>query len=101
MYIIYGLLRNIFFDIFRLYSRFLSRIPRYPPFKGATPKMFHDFVVKGVACYKKCFKKHSIRECAYNKTLYDEAVVRGRTGEGGRGGCHSKMFRALVILIRN
>ena len=37
--------------------------------------MFHDFVVKGVACYKKCFKEHSIRECAYNETLYDEAVV--------------------------
>ena len=37
--------------------------------------MFHDLVVKGVACYKKCFKEHSIRECAYNKTLFDEAVV--------------------------
>ncbi|KAK7101939.1 carbohydrate sulfotransferase 15-like [Littorina saxatilis] len=60
----------------RLYSRFLSRIPRYPPFKGATPKMFHDFVVNGINCYKKCFREHSIRECAYNQTLYDEAVVR-------------------------
>ena len=60
----------------RLYSRFLSRIPRYPPFKGATPKTFHDFVVKGVACYKRCFQQHSIRECAYNQSLYDEAVVR-------------------------
>ena len=80
MYIKYGLLRNISFDIFRLYSRFLSRIPRYPPFKGATPKMFHDFVVKGVALYKKCFKEHSIRECAYNKTLFDEAVVRDGWG---------------------
>ena len=45
--------------------------------------MFHDFVVKGIACYKKCFKAHSIRECAYNETLYDEAVVR-RVGEGER-----------------
>ena len=62
-------------NIFRLYSRFLSRIPRYPPFKGATPKMFHEFVVKAVACYKKCFKEYSIRECAYNETVYDEAIV--------------------------
>ncbi|XP_076468882.1 carbohydrate sulfotransferase 15-like [Babylonia areolata] len=60
----------------RLYSRFLSRIPRYPPFKNATPQMFHDYVVKGVNCYKKCFREHSIRECAYNETLYDEAVIR-------------------------
>ena len=60
---------------FRLYSRFLSRIPRTPSFKGATSKTFHDFVVKSVAMYKKCFKEHSIRECAYNATLYREAVV--------------------------
>jgi hypothetical protein len=37
--------------------------------------MFHDYVVKAVDCYKRCFKVHSIRECAYNETLYDEAVV--------------------------
>ena len=42
--------------------------------------MFHDFVVKGLALYKKCFKEHSIRECAYNKTLFDEAVVRDGWG---------------------
>ncbi|KAL8602842.1 hypothetical protein ACOMHN_056336 [Nucella lapillus] len=70
-----------FFIIFRhptqrLYSRFLSRVARYPPFKDATPQMFHDYVVKGVACYKRCFREHSVRECAYNETLYDEAVIR-------------------------
>ena len=46
--------------------------------------MFHDLAVKGVACYKKCFKKHSIRECAYNKTLFDEAVVRDKGVVGRR-----------------
>ena len=45
--------------------------------------MFHQFVLKGVACYKKCFKEHSIRECAYNESVYDEAVVRGE-GERDR-----------------
>ncbi|KAK7499489.1 hypothetical protein BaRGS_00009141 [Batillaria attramentaria] len=58
----------------RVYSRFLSRIPRVPAFKNATPAMFHDYVVKGVQIYKDCFKRASIRECAYNEDVYDEAV---------------------------
>ncbi|XP_076448410.1 carbohydrate sulfotransferase 15-like isoform X2 [Babylonia areolata] len=60
----------------RLYSRFLSRRDSYRPFRGATTHTFHDYVVKGVALYKACFQQHSIRACAYNRTLYDEAVIR-------------------------
>ncbi|PVD24221.1 hypothetical protein C0Q70_14691 [Pomacea canaliculata] len=60
----------------RLYSRFLSRIKRVPDFQGATPKMFHNFVVNAVKVYKDCFRKSSVRSCAYNLTVYDEAVVR-------------------------
>nr|KAG5708482.1 hypothetical protein BaRGS_026209 [Batillaria attramentaria] len=64
----------------RVYSRFLSRIPRVPAFKNATPAMFHDYVVKGVQIYKDCFKRASIRECAYNEDVYDEAVIRLNEG---------------------
>lgn len=64
----------------RLYSRFLSRIPRVPAFKNATPAMFHNYVVKGVKIYKECFKRWSIRECTYNETVYEEAVIRINEG---------------------
>ncbi|KAL8611653.1 hypothetical protein ACOMHN_065131 [Nucella lapillus] len=60
----------------RLYSRFLSRRDSYPPFRHASAHTFHDYAVKGVALYKECFQRHSVRECAYNLTLYDNAVIR-------------------------
>nr|KAG5709188.1 hypothetical protein BaRGS_028644 [Batillaria attramentaria] len=60
----------------RLYSRFLSRIPRTPEFRKATSLDFHKFVVNGVRMYRECFEKWSIRHCTYNHTLYQDAKVR-------------------------
>ncbi|KAK7102837.1 hypothetical protein V1264_021003 [Littorina saxatilis] len=60
----------------RLYSRFLSRIWRTGYLKGSTSTTFHNFVVNGVKTYQECFKRHSIRQCAYNYTIYDDVVVR-------------------------
>nr|KAG5708483.1 hypothetical protein BaRGS_026210 [Batillaria attramentaria] len=60
----------------RLYSRFLSRIPRTPQLKNATAEDFHKYVVRGIQMYKDCFEKFSIRQCAYNDTLHTEAFVR-------------------------
>ncbi|XP_076448501.1 uncharacterized protein LOC143285156 [Babylonia areolata] len=60
----------------RLYSRFLSRIWRTSYLKGADAQTFHDFVVKGVQMYRDCFKRWSIRHCAFNYTLYDDVVIR-------------------------
>nr|KAG5709187.1 hypothetical protein BaRGS_028643 [Batillaria attramentaria] len=57
----------------RLYSRFLSRIPRTPQLKNATAEDFHKYVVRGIQMYKDCFVKFSIRQCAYNDTLHTEA----------------------------
>lgn len=63
----------------RLYSRFLSRIPRVPAFKNASPKMFHDYAVNAVRLYKECFQRWSVRACAFNVTLHDDAVVGADT----------------------
>ncbi|XP_070184115.1 uncharacterized protein [Littorina saxatilis] len=60
----------------RLYSRFLSRIWRTGYLKGSTSTTFHNFVVNGVKTYQECFKRHSIRQCAYNYTIYDDVVIR-------------------------
>ncbi|XP_025106756.1 carbohydrate sulfotransferase 15-like [Pomacea canaliculata] len=64
----------------RLYSRFLSRIPRTPDFKDATSKSFHEYVVRAVRLYRECFDRWSLRHCAYNGTLYAEAVTRVSEG---------------------
>lgn len=60
----------------RLYSRFVSRIPRTAALRGATAEDFHEYVVNGVKLYNDCFKRWSIRQCAYNHTLYKDAVTR-------------------------
>ncbi|PVD24222.1 hypothetical protein C0Q70_14692 [Pomacea canaliculata] len=38
--------------------------------------MFHDYAVNAVHLYKECFKRWSVRACAFNVTLHDDAVVR-------------------------
>lgn len=60
----------------RLYSRFLSRIPRTPYLKKATADSFHDMVTKGVNMYRDCFARWSVRHCAYNQTLRIDSLVR-------------------------
>ncbi|KAK7102840.1 hypothetical protein V1264_021005 [Littorina saxatilis] len=60
----------------RLYSRFVSRIPRTPSLRGSSPEDFHDYVVDGIEKYKACFREWSIRHCAYNVSVYRESVVR-------------------------
>lgn len=64
----------------RLFSRFASRTTRTPMLKEATNEDFHNYVVKGVQLYEDCFKRFSLRQCAYNNTLRVEAVVRLNEG---------------------
>lgn len=63
------------YQFFRLYSRFCSRIPRVPFLKRATAQDFHKFVVDGVRKYKDCFARWSIRQCAYNTSLFQDVTV--------------------------
>uniref|UniRef100_A0A0B6ZS08 Sulfotransferase domain-containing protein n=1 Tax=Arion vulgaris TaxID=1028688 RepID=A0A0B6ZS08_9EUPU len=62
----------------RLYSRLLTWIdePLHPVYKNASPISFHNFIVERIAMHEDCFKRWSIRHCAYNGTLYQEAVLR-------------------------
>ncbi|KAK7500476.1 hypothetical protein BaRGS_00008383 [Batillaria attramentaria] len=60
----------------RLYSRFLSRIPRTPELRKDTSKDFHRYVVRAIHHYKKCFSTWSIRHCTYNHTVYQESTIR-------------------------
>ena len=61
---------------FRLYSRFLSRIPRTSWLANASTKDFHKYVLDAIQGYKQCFSTWSIRHCAYNGTLFENTVVR-------------------------
>ncbi|KAL8563884.1 hypothetical protein ACOMHN_049540 [Nucella lapillus] len=60
----------------RLYSRFISRIHRTPDLKKATSADFHEYVKQSTQLYMTCFQTMSIRQCAYNVTLYRTAKVR-------------------------
>ncbi|CAG5114566.1 unnamed protein product, partial [Candidula unifasciata] len=62
----------------RLYSRMLSWIPEqlHPAYVDPTPEKFHTFIEERVRMYRQCFTQWSHRQCAYNGTLYKEAVLR-------------------------
>ncbi|XP_025108548.1 carbohydrate sulfotransferase 15-like isoform X2 [Pomacea canaliculata] len=58
---------------YRLYSRFLARIPEL---KRGSSVTFHKLVVKAVRLYRDCFARLSLRHCAYNETLFESTGVR-------------------------
>ncbi|KAL8560978.1 hypothetical protein ACOMHN_061192 [Nucella lapillus] len=60
----------------RLYSRFLSRTTRTHALKKATAQDFNTYVVEGIEIYKRCFAQSSVRQCAYNMSVYKESMVR-------------------------
>ncbi|XP_076469288.1 carbohydrate sulfotransferase 15-like [Babylonia areolata] len=60
----------------RLYSRFVSRTTRVPELRRATPEDFHTYVLEGIQIYERCFAQFSVRQCAYNVSVYKEAKVR-------------------------
>nr|KAG5708481.1 hypothetical protein BaRGS_026208 [Batillaria attramentaria] len=62
--------------VVRLYSRFLANVPPVPEFENRTASLFHTFCVQAVQIYQECFARASIRQCAYNSTLFSNAVVR-------------------------
>ncbi|XP_025107030.1 uncharacterized protein LOC112571889 isoform X2 [Pomacea canaliculata] len=62
--------------VYRLYSRFLARIPNVEEFENATSSLFHTFLVQAVQNYMACFARFSIRQCAYNTSLFINSVVR-------------------------
>ncbi|XP_076448266.1 carbohydrate sulfotransferase 15-like [Babylonia areolata] len=60
----------------RLYSWYrMWKDLREHPLK-VTARNFHDAVVRGVALYKNCFKRHSIRACTYNWELFEVAQLQ-------------------------
>ncbi|XP_070192345.1 uncharacterized protein [Littorina saxatilis] len=60
----------------RLYSRFLASVPFVEEYINHTASLFHTFTVQAVQNYRDCFSKTSIRHCAYNASLYSNAVIR-------------------------
>ncbi|BFZ18915.1 hypothetical protein BsWGS_21954 [Bradybaena similaris] len=62
----------------RLYSRMLTWIaePLHPAYVNSTPEKFHTFIVERIQMYRQCFSQWTHRQCAYNGTLYQEAVLR-------------------------
>lgn len=48
--------------------------PLHPVYKNASPQAFHDFVLDRIEMHRKCFKDWSVRHCAYNGSLYKNAV---------------------------
>ncbi|KAK7097482.1 hypothetical protein V1264_004454 [Littorina saxatilis] len=60
----------------RLYSRFLSRIPRTSILKDNRPDDFHRYVLQGVEAFSQCFAKWSVRHCVYNTSLHQSVTLR-------------------------
>ncbi|KAL8611656.1 hypothetical protein ACOMHN_065134 [Nucella lapillus] len=60
----------------RLYSRFLANVPYVQEFENATASLFHTFTVQAIQTYRECFAKTSVRHCAYNASLFSNAVIR-------------------------
>ena len=84
---------NIFY--FRLYLRFLSRVPENLSLRKAASFAFHRLVKKSVSMYKECFERWSIRHCAYNATLYQ----RDRVGQ--HVALHKVTWRMVVWCTKN
>ncbi|PVD32533.1 hypothetical protein C0Q70_07973 [Pomacea canaliculata] len=55
----------------RLYSRFL-----YDHRKDNSSETFHSWVVDGLAKYLQCFRRWSLRHCAYNRSLAQTVQLR-------------------------
>ncbi|XP_070174126.1 carbohydrate sulfotransferase 15-like [Littorina saxatilis] len=53
----------------RLYSKYLFTAKSSELFKNPSPEQFHEYVVKSIRLYTKCFQQYSVRTCAYNSTI--------------------------------
>ena len=83
------------FFYFRLYLRFLSRVPENLSLRKAASFAFHRLVKKSVSMYKECFERWSIRHCAYNATLYQRDRVRQHVA------LHEVTWRMVVWCTKN
>ena len=50
-------------------------MPYVQVFENATASLFHTFTVQAIQGYRECFARTSIRHCAYNASLFSNAVV--------------------------
>ena len=83
----------------RVYSRFLANVPYVQEFENATASLFHTFTAQAVLNYRQCFSKTSVRHCAYNATLFSNAVVSAHSEPNSKHWFTTSFLQPLPYLV--